>query len=265
MSEDAVGRQADSASAALPRRDRVAILSALAGIAAICWYYAWAQAVAMGGMADLAMPARFAPWTAADFGLNLLLWWVMMLGMMLPSAAPMILFFATINRKKRGRGEPYVPTALFAAGYAVAWGLFGTAATAAEWGLEQAALISPLTQQVGPRLGGAVLVLAGLYQLTPLKSACLAKCRSPLGFVLTRWRDGPGGALAMGAEHGLWCLGCCWALMALLFAGGVMSLLWMAALAVFVLIEKAAPGGHRVGQGGGLLLLVCGVWLLLLV
>jgi predicted metal-binding membrane protein len=156
-----------------------------------------------------------------------------------------------------------VPTGLFTAGYLLAWGLFGILATAAEWGLEQAALISPQTQTVGPRLGGPILIAAGLYQLTPVKYACLAKCRSPLAFLLTRWRDGAAGALWMGAEHGLFCLGCCWVLMALLFAGGVMSLIWMSALAALVLIEKLAPGGAWIARGSGAVLLVFGGCLLL--
>jgi predicted metal-binding membrane protein len=256
-------RKARPSLTALPVRDRVVILAALTAISAICWYYTWLQAAAMSDMAELAMPMRFAPWTAADTALNILIWWVMMLGMMVPSAAPMILFFAAINRSKRGRGELYVPTAIFTAGYLLVWGLFGVAATAAEWGLERAALISPQTQQVGPWLGGAILIAAGLYQLTPLKYACLAHCRSPVAFVLGHWRDGAAGALYMGAEHGLFCLGCCWLLMALLFAGGVMSLLWMAALAAFVLVEKVAPFGPRIARASGVLLLGFGAYLLL--
>jgi predicted metal-binding membrane protein len=248
---------------ALPWRDRAAILAALAAISAICWYYSWLQAAAMRDMAELAMPMRYAPWTAADAALNILIWWVMMLGMMVPSAAPMILFFAAINRGKRGRGELYVPTVIFTAGYLLAWGLFGAAATAAEWGLERAALISPQTQQVGPWLGGGILIAAGLYQLTPLKFACLAHCRSPVAFLLGHWREGSAGAFYMGAEHGLFCLGCCWLLMALLFAGGVMSLLWMAVLAAFVLVEKVVPFGPWIARASGVLLLGFGAYLLL--
>ena len=249
--------------AALPMRDRVLIIAALAALGAICWWYTWRQADAMGGMAEIAMPVRFAPWNAADFALNLLIWWVMMTAMMLPAAAPMILMFATINRGRRRRGDRHVPTALFALGYLLVWGLFGAAATAAEWGLEQAALIMPGTQQVGPWLGGAILIAAGLYQLTPLKYACLAHCRSPVGFVLGHWRDGAAGAVRMGIGHGLYCLGCCWVLMALLFAGGVMSLLWMAALAVLVLVEKVAPAGFWIARASGMLMLVFGAYLML--
>jgi predicted metal-binding membrane protein len=239
----------------LPPRDRIAILGALGGLAAIGWLYTWQQADAMNGMADMAMPAGFTPWTAEDLALNLLIWWVMMIGMMLPSATPMILVFAAINRRKRERAEPFVPTAVFTAGYLVVWGLFGFAATAAEWGLEQAALISPESQRVGPLFAAGIVAAAGLYQLTPLKTACLAHCRSPFEFILTHWKTGTRGAFRMGVEHGFFCLGCCWVLMALLFAGGVMSLVWMAALAVFVLVEKVLPAGRWVARASGVAML----------
>ena len=246
----------------LPFGGRLTILAALGGIAAVSWLYTWLQIRAMTGMEDMAMPAAFAPWTASDALLTIAIWWVMMLGMMLPSAAPMVMMFAAVNRSRRARGQAVVPTAAFASGYAIAWGGFGLAATLAQWGLEQAALISPQTQRVGPALGAAIAIAAGLYQLTPLKTACLTKCRSPLDFVLNHWRDGAAGALRMGWRHGLYCLGCCWALMALLFAGGAMSLLWMAALTGVVLLEKLLPGGLWIARASGLLLLVFGVYLL---
>ncbi len=252
----------DPASAALPRRDRIVIAAALAAITALSWLYMYRQMQPMADMAEI-MPATFAPWHAADFALNFLFWWAMMPGMMLPSAAPMIMMFAAINRKKRGRAEPYVPTAVFTAGYLAAWGVFGAVATLADWGLERAALISPATGALGPLLAAAVLAAAGLYQLTPLKTACLAHCRSPLDFVLNHWHDGPTGALRMGFEHGLYCLGCCWFLMALLFAAGIMSLLWMAVIAAFVLVEKLFPAGQWIARAGGLAMLVAALYLVL--
>jgi len=208
----------------------------------------------MADMADIA-PTGFAPWSAADFALNFAFWWAMMPGMMLPSAAPMILTFATVNRRKRERGQPFVPTAAFTAGYLLAWGLFGAVATLADWGLERMALMSPATQALDPVLAAVVVGAAGLYQLTPLKAACLAHCRSPLDFALHHWRDGASGALRMGLEHGLYCLGCCWFLMALMFAAGIMSLLWMAAIAAFVLIEKLFPVGQWIARAGGVAML----------
>jgi predicted metal-binding membrane protein len=244
---------------ALPLRDHVAILLALIGLAAISWLYIYLQ---MSPMDEMAMPVAFSPWTAADFALNVAIWWVMMPGMMLPSAAPMILTFATVNRRKRTRGQPFVPTAVFTTGYLTAWGLFGIAATLADWGLEQTALMSPMTQRLTPALGAALIVVAGVYQLTPFKYVCLTHCRSPLAFVLHHWRDGQAGALRMGFDHGLYCLGCCWFLMALLFAAGTMSLLWMAAITAFVLAEKLFPAGQRIARVSGLAMIAFGLYLL---
>jgi len=180
----------------------------------------------------------------------------------LPSAMPMVLVFAAANRSRRARGGDFVPTAVFAAGYLIAWAVFGLAATFSEWGLEQAALVSPATQRVGPTLGAGITIAAGLYQLTPLKNACLAHCRSPLDFVLNHWREGAAGAVRMGLEYGFYCLGCCWVLMALLFAVGIMNLLWMAVLTAFVLIEKLVPAGQWIPRVSGLLLLGFGGFLL---
>ena len=243
----------------LPLRDHAAILLALIGLAAVSWLYIYLQ---MSPMDEVAMPVAFSPWTAADFALNVAIWWVMMPGMMLPSAAPMILTFATVNRRKRTRGQPFVPTAVFTTGYLTAWGLFGIAATLADWGLEQTALMSPMTQRLTPALGAALIVVAGVYQLTPFKYVCLTHCRSPFDFVLNHWRDGAVGALRMGFEHGLYCLGCCWFLMALLFAAGTMSLLWMAAITAFVLAEKLFPAGRWIARVSGLVMIAFGLYLL---
>jgi len=243
----------------LPLRDHVAILLVLVGLAAISWLYLYLQ---MSPMDEMAMPVAFSRWTAADFALNVAIWWVMMPGMMLPSAAPMILTFATVNRRKRTRGQPFVPTAVFTTGYLIAWGLFGIAATVADWGLEQTALMSPMTQRLSPALGAAVVIVAGVYQLTPFKYVCLTNCRSPVDFVLNHWRDGAVGALRMGFEHGLYCLGCCWFLMALLFAAGTMSLLWMAAITAFVLAEKLFPAGRWIARVSGLVMIAFGLYLL---
>jgi predicted metal-binding membrane protein len=155
-----------------------------------------------------------------------------------------------------------VPSAVFTAGYLLAWGGFSLAATLAQEALKRAALLSPMDMTTNSRLlGGLLFLAAGLYQFTPVKLACLRLCRSPLDFVVNHWRDGPGGALRMGITHGLHCLGCCWILMLLLFVGGVMNLLWVAALAVVVLIEKLTAGPW-IGRAGGVLLVACGAWLL---
>jgi len=246
----------------LPLRDRLTIWLALGGVSVLSWIYVWRQMGPMEGMGDIAMPAAFASWTPADFALNMAIWWAMMPGMMLPSAAPMILTFATVNGCKRRRGQPFVATMVFTSGYLVAWGLFGIFATFADWGLERAALISPNTGRITPILGAVVVVVAGVYQLTPLKSVCLTHCRSPFDFVLNHWRAGTSGALRMGLEHGLYCLGCCWFLMALLFAAGIMSLLWMAAITVFVLVEKLFPAGQWIARTSGFAMLAFGAYLM---
>ena len=241
------------------KRDRIIVLSGVVGAAALAWVY---LAVVAVGMSDAAAMARIRPWGAVDFALMFLMWAVMMVGMMLPSAAPMILLFAAINRKQREQGGPFIPTGAFGAGYVIAWTGFSMLATALQWALEQAALLSPMMVSASPVVGGLVLVAAGVYQWTPLKHACLKRCRSPFEFISRSWRRGAGGALAMGLEHGAFCVGCCWVLMGLLFVGGVMNLLWVAAIAVFVLIEKLAPFGALAGRASGLILIFAGLFVI---
>ena len=244
-------------------RQRVVIVAALAGNVALAWLYLYLAAAdmtaAMAGMdRTMAMPAK----GAIDLLVLFAMWLVMMVGMMLPSVAPVILTFATVNRNRRARAEPYVPAALFAGGYLLAWAGFSLAATLAQAALERAALLSPMDMATDRRLlGGLLFIAAGLYQFTPVKLACLRFCRSPLDFVINHWRDGPGGALRMGIAHGLYCLGCCWILMLLLFVGGVMNLVWVAALAIVVLVEKLTTGSW-IGRLGGVLLAAYGFWLL---
>jgi len=227
--------------------------------------------VAMGeggsGMAmGEGMMMAMAPmaWTPGYAVLMFFMWWVMMMAMMLPSASPMILLFARFNRSQREKGAPYVPTAIFALGYLLMWAAFSLVAVAAQWGLERSGLLSSMMASTSVILGAVLLLAAGVYQLTPLKYACLKHCRSPLFFISHHWRPGDWGALRMGVEHGAFCTGCCWFLMALLFYGGVMNLFWIIGLALIVLVEKVAPAGHWVGWimgmgliawGGGLLLM----------
>jgi len=243
----------------LLRQDRVVPLLAIAGVTAIAWLYLLTARqhmdMAMGDMPGMAMPFA-APWVFA-------MWWVMMLGMMLPGAAPMILTFGTLQRRKRQRNETRVPIVLFVTGYLLVWGAFSLAATAAQWALQRYALLSPSLVLENSVLGGALFILAGIYQFTPLKHACLSHCRSPFAFLLNHWRDGRAGALRMGADHGLYCLGCCWLLMVLLFAAGVMNLLWVAALAALVFAEKLLPAGVRIERIGGGAMMLFGVWLLI--
>lgn len=245
----------------LLRRDRAVVLAGLVGLAAAAWAYTAYLAETMGRMdMEMVMPHMQA-WGAVDLVLLLIMWAVMMVAMMVPSAAPMILMFARINRRRRDRGDPFVPTAVFLLGYLLVWTGFSVLATAAQWGLHAAALLSPAMASANTLLGGGILLAAGLFQWTPLKRACLTQCRSPLGFLSTEWREGTRGALRMGIRHGAYCVGCCWMLMALLFVVGVMNLLWIAAIAGFVLLEKIVPRGEWVSRAAGALLIGWGAWM----
>jgi predicted metal-binding membrane protein len=245
------------------RRDRVIVLAGLAAITALSWVYVLFSLTSdMRNMemgAEMAMP-RTQAWGVADFALTFSMWAVMMVAMMTPSAAPMILMFAGVNRRRRKQQVSYVPTSVFLLGYLVVWAAFAVLATLAQWGLHAASLLSPMMISTTPILGGVLLLVAGIYQWTPLKHACLSKCRSPLGFVLNEWREGRWGAFLMGLKHGGYCTGCCWSLMALLFVAGAMNLLWVAAIAGFVLLEKVAPAGERLGRVAGVVLVGWGVW-----
>ena len=248
----------------LLRQDRIIVLSALALITALSWAYVASLASDMQNMemaTEMSMPQMQA-WSVTDFALTFVMWVVMMVAMMTPSAAPMILLFAGVNRSRREQQVPYVPTSVFLLGYLVVWAAFSVLATAAQWGLHTVSLLSPMMVSTSPVLGGVLLLVAGIYQWTPLKHACLSKCRSPLGFVLNEWREGRWGAFLMGLKHGSYCTGCCWSLMALLFVAGVMNLLWVAAIAGFILLEKLAPAGQRMGQAAGVLMIAGGVVLL---
>ncbi|MFQ5893564.1 MAG: DUF2182 domain-containing protein [Nitrospinota bacterium] len=244
------------------RRDRGLVVSGLVGISLLAWaytaYLAWEKQrmdVAMG------MP-QMQVWGLLYLVLLFVMWAVMMVAMMVPSAAPMILMFATINRKRREQQQPFVPTAVFLIGYLLVWSGFSVLATVVQWGLHAAALLSPMMVSRSPILGGLLLLAAGVFQWTPLKEACLVHCRTPFGFVMTSWREGARGALIMGLQHGGYCLGCCWVLMALLFVAGVMNLLWVAAIAAFVLLEKVGPHGELVGRVAGGVLVLAGLVLL---
>lgn len=232
------------------RRDRVLVAAGLVVVIAGAWAYTLAGA----GM-EMGMPSAAS---TATLALTFAMWWVMMAAMMLPAAAPTVLLFAAVNRKSGERGHPIVPTGMFAAGYVVAWGGFSAVATLAQVAMERGGLLTPMLSSTGAYLGAALLIGAGVYQMTPLKDACLRHCRAPHDFIARRWRRGSAGALRMGLEHGAFCLGCCWVLMGLLFYGGVMSPLWIGGLALYVLVEKLAPAGHWIGRFGGLALIAWG-------
>ncbi len=248
-------------------RDRTIVLGGLIGLCLLAWLYlfylVWMMEKMRVGMA--VMEPHLQEWTATDAFFCFVMWAVMMAGMMIPSATPMILVFTDTVRKRLKRGSPYLTIGLFVLGYLAAWTAFSLFATAAQWGLQTGALLSSTQlKSTSPILGGAILITAGVFQWTSLKQRCLIHCRSPLNFLLNEWREGRFGALVMGLRHGLFCLGCCWALMGLLFVTGVMNLLWVALIGVFVLVEKIAPMARWVSGGAGALLVVWGLWLLLL-
>jgi predicted metal-binding membrane protein len=216
---------------------------------------------AMMRQAHMAM-MQPAVWTSGYAVAMFVMWWVMMMAMMLPSASPMILIVARVNRTQKAQGGPFVPTSIFAAGYLVAWGVFSLLATGCQWGLERVGLLSAMLGSTSALFGGLVLVVAGVYQCTPLKHACLRHCRNPFQFVTHHWHTGTLGALRMGMAHGAFCLGCCWFLMALLFVGGIMNLYWIIGLALFVLLEKTMPGGHWFSSAAGVGLMLWGGWIL---
>jgi predicted metal-binding membrane protein len=251
----------------LVRRDRLITLFALSLITLLAWLYLVRMA---GGMQTAANEAEMhaamgmtdmAAWSWRDSIALFVMWAVMMAGMMLPSAAPVILMVLAVYRRRGGQ-HARVSTAAFATGYLAAWTGFSAVAALAQTALHRAALMSSAMSSKSTVLTGGIFLLAGVYQWLPFKNACLSHCRSPLQFLSQEWREGAAGALRMGLRHGLFCVACCWALMALLFAAGVMNLLWVAAIAAFVLVEKLLPQGLWVGRLTGVLLTAWGVYLL---
>jgi predicted metal-binding membrane protein len=243
------------------RRDRLIVIAGLLTLAALAWWYLAHSAVTTSAHAGMSMPAAGARYPGETAGLALM-WIVMMIAMMIPSVAPAILLFAGVSRRRRIQGVPAAPVSVFTLGYLLAWTGYAVLAASTQSALHSAALLSPAMESASPVLGGAILLLAGLYQWLPVKGACLSHCRSPLGFFSTEWREGVSGALRMGFRHGSYCVGCCWALMALLFVAGVMNLVWVAAIAVFVLAEKVMPNGRLLGRITGAALAGCGLWVL---
>lgn len=228
--------------------------------------FAWAYIVGGAGMEMDRMTGAsnlIMQWTTDYFLLMLVMWFVMMVAMMLPSAAPMILLFSAISRKNYENDGTVVPTSIFITGYVVAWGGFSVVATFLQWRLEKLALLTPMMESASLPLGSALLFSAGIYQLTPLKHTCLRHCRSPIDYFGHSWRGGKTGALIMGLKHGLFCIGCCWVLMLLLFYGGIMNLMWIIGLAFFVLLEKVTPVGHWIGRFSGIILIIWATSILL--
>jgi predicted metal-binding membrane protein len=247
------------------KRDRLIALAGLTAISALAWVYTIHLAAGMMGMSTMekmSMPAM-RTWNGEDTLLTFVMWTVMMAAMMIPSATPMVLTFVGVKRQRQP-DQPSIPaTMTFLLGYLVAWVVFSAVATLVQWKLHTAALLSPAMVSTSPLFSGVLLILTGLYQYTPLKNRCLSSCRTPLGFLMTEWREGTTGALSMGLRHGLYCVGCCSFLMALLFVAGVMSLLWSALIAAVVLLEKIIPGGAWFPRLVGLLAIGWGVLFLI--
>ena len=256
----------------LLRRDRWIVAGGLAAVMLAAAAYTMfgvgmnMSAIDMTFMSETAGKSMMMPvaWTPAYFALVFLMWWVMMIAMMIPSASPTILLYAALHRRYEDSRVVLRRAALFALGYLAAWAVFSLSATTLQWTLEARTLASPMSMTVTSKLlGASILLAAGIYQFMPVKQACLQHCRDPIRFLTERRRAGGCGAFLMGAEHGIFCLGCCWFLMALLFFGGVMNLYWIAGLALFVLFEKLIPQGHWIGLAGGVALVGAGSALLI--
>jgi predicted metal-binding membrane protein len=240
-----MGSSAPDLTSRILRHERLIVAAGIVLLAALCWWFLLSGAGMDRGMAmeGMAPPA---------FSALALMWWLMMIAMMLPSAAPAILLYGRV-REMRGSDARVAQTWVFLAGYITTWLLFSLVAAAAQH------ILAGPSSALGNPAAGAVLILAGLYQLSPVKSACLRQCRSPAQFISRHWRPGDSGALRLGALHGAYCVGCCWMLMALLFVGGVMNFAWIAALTLIVGVEKLMPGGEWLGRLAGLGLIAWGV------
>ena len=260
---------------AVLRRDRIAVILALTLLTALAWsYLLWLSAdMAMGGMdmgdirmipsgMGLMVPAH-TPWRALEFAFVFAMWTVMMVGMMTPSATPMILMYARLGRQTEARGRPLAATVWFTAGYILVWVAFALLATLVQWALERTALLDSWMASTSNVLAGLVFVAAGSYQWTRLKDVCLAQCQMPFAFLMRHGgfrRDAPG-SLVLGLRHGAYCVGCCWVLMTLLLVGGVMNVLWIALLALLIISQKVTSFGRPIAHLAGIVLVVAGAWL----
>ena len=251
-------------------RDRWIVGGCVVLIAVLAWFWLWRESVAMGpdtSMPGMEMPAAaiVSPSDATAYLTSaFVMWFLMMVAMMLPSAAPMILLYSRFARVARAQGAVLAPTSIFVGIYLAVWGGFSALAALAQWLLVRLGAVSEMGLAFGnQRIGGALLIAAGLYQATPLKQVCLDNCRSPMSFLMRLWRPGWAGAARLGLQHGIYCLGCCALLMALLFIFGMMNLVWVAALALFVLAEKTFPIGSQIGVAAGMVSMIVGLVMVL--
>jgi predicted metal-binding membrane protein len=252
----------DSALESTLRRDRWLVGLALLLVTALALgYTTWlATGFDMSGM----MSPVYVPWSRGYFLFMLVMWVVMMIGMMTPSVAPTILLYAAFARRSALQGHVFASAGWFAAGYLLAWSAFALAATLLQWLLEKWALVTPMMAGTSRTLGGWILICAGIYQWLPMKHSCLAHCRAPLSFIQGHggFRPGVWPPVRLGILHGGYCIGCCWMLMFLLFAFGVMELRWIAGLMVFVLLEKLVPRAEWIARAAGVVAVAAGIVLI---
>lgn len=248
------------------KKDRIIVLTALFILCVLSWLYI---IYLNNQMHPMNMDALFFAmpmtprWSWTDFVLLFLMWFVMMIAMMTPSVTPLVLIFALINRKRQQRQNPYVPSGYLLSGYFLVWAAFSLFATFLQWLLQQASLLDPEMVTTNKVLGAIILIMAGTFQFTPLKNSCLRNCHSPIGFIHRYWKDGKNGALRMGIQNGIYCLGCCWILMIVLFVSGIMNIFWIAIISLFVLIEKVLPSVKVISLIAGIALIAYGVIVLL--
>ncbi len=248
------------------KKDRFIVLIALFVLCVLSWLYIiylYNQMYPMNMDAlFFAMPMT-PSWSWTDFVLLFLMWFVMMIAMMTPSVTPLVLIFTLINRKRQQRQNPFVPSGYLLCGYFLVWAAFSLFATLLQWLLQQVSLLNPEMITTSKILGGSILILAGVFQFTPLKNTCLRHCRTPISFIHQYWKDGKIGALRMGIQNGIYCLGCCWILMILLFVSGIMNILWIAVISLFVLIEKVLSSVKAISLIAGITLIAYGTIVLL--
>lgn len=255
------------------KHDRVIVLSALTLVLMVAWIYTLAgigmsmNAFEMSGMSnliatDIPLIITYTSWDGMHFIFMLAMWWLMMIAMMLPSAAPTILLTAALNRRSKAEKSPYGKTGFFAAGYLIVWLGFSLIAVFCQWVLEHNGFINNMMQNSSNILAASLLIMAGTWQYTPIKQACLRHCRSPVDFLTRNRRPGNQGAFIMGLHHGAYCLGCCWFLMGLLFVVCIMNVYWIIGLTLFVLVEKLFSKGPLFGQVSGIVMIMVGILLL---
>lgn len=250
---------AESRSVAVFKKSRALVILGIVALAALAWGYmlflGWHAAL------DNSASLQTQSHHSASFLFVFVMWSVMMVAMMVPSAAPTILMFDTIVHKRVINKSWFSPTVIFVAGYLAAWTVYSAFAAIGQLWLQNTALISTAVSKSAPIVSGILLIIAGLFQFSPLKYACLKHCRSPIGFFMLHWQNGHRGALAMGLRSGMYCVGCCWAIMVLMFVAGAMNIIWMAVLALFILVEKLMPWERRFSQISGVLMVAWGIWI----